>query len=81
MASPKEGGPVLRSMGTLLALAIAALVGMAAPWVTAETYVVPVVVSGVPGLAGSFWDSEVRITKLSHQGAVGYPTSLRIQCP
>ncbi|HUK11760.1 MAG TPA: hypothetical protein VLW17_00545 [Thermoanaerobaculaceae bacterium] len=34
---------------------------------SAATYVLPVVVSGVPGLNGSFWDSEVRILLLSPQ--------------
>lgn len=30
----------------------------------AETYVLPVIVRGVPGLNGSYWDSEVRIMQL-----------------
>jgi len=52
------------------ALVVAAAIATGATWVAAETYVIPVVVSGVPGVAGSFWDSEVRITKLFYQGAV-----------
>lgn len=35
-----------------------------------ETYLIPVVVAGVPGLEGSYWDSEVRIVKLSTSGTV-----------
>lgn len=35
-----------------------------------ETYVIPVVVSGVPGLNGSYWDSEVRVVKLSYASTV-----------
>jgi len=35
--------------------------------VAGKTYVLPVVVKGVQGLNGSFWDSEVRILRLSVQ--------------
>jgi hypothetical protein len=31
----------------------------------AETYVLPAVVAGVPGLNGSFWETEVRVARLS----------------
>jgi hypothetical protein len=35
--------------------------------VAGETYVLPVVVKGVQGLSGSYWDSEIRILLLSRQ--------------
>ena len=35
--------------------------------VAGETYVLPVVVKGVQGLSGSYWDSEVRILLMSRQ--------------
>jgi hypothetical protein len=50
--------------GVLIALLLSmAMVGSAA----ATTYVLPAVVSGVKGLNGSYWDSEVRILLLSLQ--------------
>jgi hypothetical protein len=55
----------MRELRNSLALSIAAVAMAAAMPAAAETYVLPVVVSGVPGVAGSFWDSEVRIVKLS----------------
>ena len=35
------------------------------PLAVAATYVLPVIVRGVPGLNGSYWDSEVRIMQLN----------------
>jgi hypothetical protein len=46
-----------------LALIVAAFTGSALA--VAETYVLPVIVRGVPGLNGSYWDSEVRIMQLN----------------
>lgn len=40
---------------------------MASEALTAATYVLPVVVPGVKGAAGSYWDSEVRIIRLDMQ--------------
>jgi hypothetical protein len=46
-----------------LALIVAALA--ASPLAVGETYVLPVIVRGVPGLNGSYWDSEARIMQLN----------------
>ena len=46
-----------------LALTVAAFAG--SPLAVAETYVLPVIVRGVPGLNGSYWDSEVRVMQLN----------------
>jgi hypothetical protein len=44
---------------------LAAVTVIAAAQLGAETFVLPVVVRGVPGINGSFWDSEVRIMQLN----------------
>jgi len=49
-----------------VAMAVVVLVTSAAS-AAATTYVLPAVVKGVPGLNGSFWDSEVRILLLALQ--------------
>lgn len=42
------------------------LVSLALPAAAvAETFVLPVIVRGVPGLNGSYWDSEIRVVQLS----------------
>jgi hypothetical protein len=46
-----------------LALTVASFAGP--PLAVAATYVLPVIVRGVPGLNGSYWDSEVRIMQLN----------------
>ena len=58
-------------MGRPHRLAIVLILSVAACEVaTAATYVLPVVVRGVPGAAGSYWDSEVRIIRLDMQHAL-----------
>ncbi len=54
-----NGRPTLRlaSECVLVTLVLPALAA-------AETFVLPVIVRGVPGLNGSYWDSEVRIVQL-----------------
>ena len=44
---------------------LAAALAMGAVQAGGETVVLPVVVSGIPGINGSFWDSEVRIAGLN----------------
>jgi hypothetical protein len=54
--------------GRLKVLVTLALTVVSFAWASpgaAETYVLPVIVRGVPGLNGSYWDSEVRIMQLN----------------
>jgi hypothetical protein len=53
------------TLRVLVTLAFMLWGAVISPLAVAETYVLPVIVRGVPGLNGSYWDSEVRIMQLN----------------
>ena len=55
---------MIRETPSAVAVAVVLLGLLPAATCDAETYVLPVVVRGVPGLNGSYWESEVRILQL-----------------
>ncbi len=54
-----------RGIGSITVAIVLLMPGATA--VSGETYILPVVVKGVKGLSGSYWDTEVRILRLSLQ--------------